>query len=186
MEENFKKENLQDEYNSNFKNDEVERQQVEDNRNETELKPKEEQQSFQNNVVEVSSEKNTPISSTSKKPNNLVNSLLKRSNNSQKCLTASDIKFFKKGNIIFSNTLLLLIISIITFTYSFKLKKNNIFYKSKDLWIVFMLFVLSFYASSTNFSLKLVDNYTLSIYINQFMMFLLSIVFFYKIIKRQD
>jgi len=67
-----------------------------------------------------------------------------------------------------------------------KLKKNNIFYKSKDLWIVFMLFVLSFYASSTNFSLKLVDNYTLSIYINQFMMFLLSIIFFYKIIKKQD
>ena len=76
-----------------------------------------------------------------------------------------------------------MIIAIISFIHSYNSSKNNDLYKFRNKWILFMLFLISCFAAITNFSVQIGNSYRVSIYINQFIMFLFGLLLIYNILR---
>ncbi|MDR2933837.1 MAG: hypothetical protein LBU68_00955 [Rickettsiales bacterium] len=109
----------------------------------------------------------------------------------EECISVSseNTNIYKyKNGFIFSNTISLLLISILIIIYiqNITINKMKNFYKSEYIWILFCLFSISFIASTTNFPLKFSDNYNAVVYINQVMMFVIGLVFFHNLISKKE
>jgi len=139
-----------------------------------------------NNIQKVYNQSNSANKDKKQNIINRVNGLMTEKSILRESITKpADTDSRCKNSIIFSNTLPTFIIAIFVFIYSYK-SKNNYFYKSKDLWLIFLIFLISCFASLTNFPVEIVNNYKVSIYINQFIMFLLGTVLIYRLCRNQN
>ncbi len=93
-----------------------------------------------------------------------------------------------KNGFVFSNTVSLLLVAIFVFLYVKNTASSRMknLCKSEKIWLLFGLFLISFYASSTNFPLKFVNDYKTAVYVNQVLLFLSGLAFFRCIINKKE